>query len=128
MIYEKDNVKIDTTGIIKVVDTMVETVDKEIKNVLNESYPRSSDFQREYMGKWIIKDNDNEDNRRITKALQRFKGECKSYIIDNYCPYDMDNNLEDLDPSTFVYSNEVYVAHERGCRGITCEDCWDKEL
>lgn len=118
------NVKEMAERIANLCNTDVET----INTALNCITPKSKEFEKRYMGKWIFKNNDSEDNRRITQALQRFKGECKSYIIDNYCPYDMDKNLEDLDPSTFSYSNEVYVAHERGCRGITCEECWDKEL
>ena len=94
-------------------DIDMETI-KEDVNIMNK------EFEKRYMGKFIIK-----ENRRIDEAFKSFKGECRSYIIDNYCPHDIDKNLEDIDIDTYQFSDDNI---EKGCRGITCEECWDKEL
>ena len=63
--------------------------------------------------------------RRIDKAFQCFKGQYRSEIIDDYCPYEMDDSLDDFDINTYTFSDSS-TGH--GCRGITCEECWDKEI
>ena len=44
--------------------------------------------------------------------------------ISDCCPYFLDCGEDDLDENSKVgdYGNI------KGCRDITCEDCWDKEL
>ena len=63
--------------------------------------------------------------KRIDKAFSCFKGEARCQIIENHCPYEMDNSLDDYDINTFQFS-DTHI--EKGCRGITCAECWDKEL
>jgi len=45
-----------------------------------------------------------------------------TYITD-CCPYFLDCGADDLDEDTKVGN----YGHIKGCRGITCEKCWDKE-
>ncbi|MCR3759202.1 hypothetical protein KYB31_09390 [Clostridium felsineum] len=48
----------------------------------------------------------------------------KERIVEAYCPYDYGLGL-DLDSQT-VKLNEYTDA--TGCRGITCKECWGKEI
>ena len=48
--------------------------------------------------------------------------ELDSYL--NYCPYFLDCGKDDMDNDTV---KEVYGEMTIGCRGITCEECWNKE-
>ena len=45
-------------------------------------------------------------------------------MVEDCCPYFLDCGEDDLDEATKV---GVY-GDIKGCRGITCEQCWDKEL
>lgn len=63
--------------------------------------------------------------RRIDKAFSVFKGKARCEIIPNYCPYNVDPRLPDVDGNTYREETEC---REQGCRGISCEDCWDTEL
>jgi len=45
-----------------------------------------------------------------------------TYITD-CCPYFLDCGNDDLDEDTKI-GEYGYI---KGCRGITCEKCWDKE-
>lgn len=40
------------------------------------------------------------------------------------CPYSVDMGEDDLDKYSLVVKNNKIL----GCRGITCEQCWDKEF
>lgn len=65
--------------------------------------------------------------KRIEKALE-IKGRFSSsaiMIIQNNCPDDMYEDLEGMDCSTAKFGSSI---DECGCRGITCEECWNKEL
>lgn len=62
--------------------------------------------------------------KRIDKA-KSFFNEARCEITYNRCPHDMDETLEDYDINTFQFSD---LNVEVGCRGITCEECWEKEL
>ena len=62
---------------------------------------------------------------RLEKAFTVFKGEMRSEIVDDRCPHEMDESLEDFDIDTYRFPDDNV---ERGCRGITCEKCWDKPL
>ena len=63
--------------------------------------------------------------RRIDAAFKKFEGMARCEIIPNCCPCQIDPSLPDVDGNTYVTSD-----HEdrQGCRGITCEECWDAEL
>lgn len=63
--------------------------------------------------------------KTIERGFTFFKDKARCEIVDNYCPYEMDNMLDDMDLDTYEFVDENT---ERGCRGITCEQCWDKEL
>ena len=63
--------------------------------------------------------------RRIDKAFSVFKGKARCEIIPNYCPYNVDPRLPDVDGNTYREETEC---REQGCRGISCEECWDVEL
>lgn len=65
--------------------------------------------------------------KMIEKGLGVFKESTRSEIIENHCPKDMNKNLEDMDAYTFTFS-DVVTGTERGCRGVTCEECWNKEI
>lgn len=43
--------------------------------------------------------------------------------ITDCCPYFLDCGDDDLDEATKVGT----YGNIKGCRGITCETCWDKE-
>lgn len=49
---------------------------------------------------------------------------CRSEIVENYCPSDVEQELPDLDINTYKFEDGDT---QKGCRGITCEECWDKE-
>ena len=71
--------------------------------------------------------------KRIEKAyidypdgvvIEKDNGLMKNSNIEDFCPYDLDCSEDVLDENTKVgeYGNI------KGCRGITCEQCWDKEF
>ena len=65
---------------------------------------------------------------RIDAAMdsQMFPQELRSTISSEYCPYEMDSSLENIDMDTYRFSE--YNGDDRvGCRGITCDECWAKE-
>lgn len=62
---------------------------------------------------------------RIEKALAFFKGVSRCQIIEEYCPFEMDGSLEDYDANTYCFFDDNT---EKGCRGITCEECWNKVI
>ncbi|MBQ8044019.1 MAG: hypothetical protein IJ272_07745 [Clostridia bacterium] len=67
--------------------------------------------------------------RRIDKAFRCFPGKLKCQIVAEYCPCEMDSKLEGMDINTYRFSDEAGAQDtEPGCRGITCEDCWEKEI
>lgn len=63
--------------------------------------------------------------RRIDKAFEKFPGQARCEIIPTCCPYQIDHALPDYDVDTFISSDSC---NGPGCRGITCEECWDTEL
>lgn len=65
--------------------------------------------------------------RRIDKAFEKFTGMARCQIVPTYCPYNVDNSWEDADLDTYQFSDNG-CNNERGCRGITCDECWDKEV
>lgn len=67
--------------------------------------------------------------RRIDKAFKCFAGKLRCQIVEEHCPYDMDASLENMDINTYHFSNEAQAENtEPGCSGITCEECWEKEI
>ena len=64
------------------------------------------------------------DVRRIDKAFEVFKGKAKCEIVPNCCPYQIDKSLPDVDGNTFKTSDSL---NGPGCRGITCDECWEAE-
>lgn len=62
--------------------------------------------------------------RRIDKAFKTFKGMTRCEIVPSCCPYQIDPSLPDLDVNTYKTSDTL---NGPGCRGITCEECWDVE-
>ena len=63
--------------------------------------------------------------RRIDKAFKVLKDKARCEIIPNYCPYNIDHSLPDVDGDTY---REETSCREQGCRGISCEECWDTKL
>jgi hypothetical protein len=63
--------------------------------------------------------------RRIDKAFDILKGMAKCEIIPNYCPYQINASLPDIDTDTYKTSDSI---NGPGCRGINCEECWNTEL
>jgi len=67
--------------------------------------------------------------RRIDKAFSHFPDKLKCQIVTEHCPYEMDNNLDNMDINTYHFSDEAGAEDpDSGCRGITCEECWEKEI
>jgi len=65
--------------------------------------------------------------KRIEKLKEQFSYFSESHLIETLCPYDIDKELENCDKETLRLKHEP-PAFKSGCRGITCEECWDKEL
>ena len=63
--------------------------------------------------------------RRIDKAFEVFNGRARCEIVPNCCPYQIDQSLPDVDGDTFKTSDSL---NGPGCRGITCEECWDQKI
>ena len=63
--------------------------------------------------------------RRIEKAFEVVENLMRCEIIDNFCPDLIDPSLPNFDINTFKHSDDP---DGPGCRGITCEECWDMEL
>lgn len=101
-------------------DINIETIKEDVNNTNKE-------FERIYMGKFII--DKNKKYTRIEKALKVLGPKySKSTIQSMFCPHDIiDNTLEELDINTYVF-DDPNSRYGTGCRGITCEECWDKEL
>lgn len=64
-------------------------------------------------------------HRRIDKAFSKFKGEARCEIVPNRCPAEVNDSWPDLDVNTYKSSDNLDY---HGCRGITCEECWDCEI
>lgn len=47
------------------------------------------------------------------------------YMIENGCPFEKFDSGIDMDENT--YTSPFFCTGERGCRGITCKECWNKE-
>jgi len=60
----------------------------------------------------------------IQKALNSGLVNCRQQLIDECCPYDVDRTMPDVDFNT--YKTKESKKQERGCRGMTCEECWEK--
>ena len=60
--------------------------------------------------------------KRIDVGFKLFKHLCREEIIDEHCPYEIDSILPDQDIDTYKFLDGCI---ERGCRGITCEECWE---
>jgi hypothetical protein len=59
----------------------------------------------------------------LEKAFEIEKGQIeKNQIVETNCPYDYNLGL-DLD-SDYAYNKDLKIT---GCRGISCEECWNKE-
>ena len=65
--------------------------------------------------------------KRIEKAQEKIPYLLKSSIIKLFCPYDIDDTLDDSDMSTYRF-DDPNSRYKTGCRGITCKECWDKEI
>ena len=63
--------------------------------------------------------------KRIDVGFKLFKHLCRAEIIDEHCPYEIDSILPDQDIDTYRFLDGCT---ERGCRGITCEECWGIEV
>jgi hypothetical protein len=72
--------------------------------------------------------------KRIDKAFENFPdGICddddkfisKENYINEYCPYNLQVSEEDYDWSKGTVGDSSDI---KGCRGITCIECWNKEL
>ena len=60
---------------------------------------------------------------------RRFPNKSKCQIVVEHCPYEMDATMEDMDIDTYCFSGQADSGNEEpGCRGITCEECWEKEI
>ena len=67
--------------------------------------------------------------KRIDKAFKSFPNKSKCQIVVEHCPYEMDATMEDMDIDTYCFSGQADSGNEEpGCRGITCEECWEKEI
>ena len=55
-------------------------------------------------------------------------GNSRYEIIDNYCPHDFDEKLSRMDHNTYEFKEDLDGYLEGGCRGITCDECWNKEI
>ena len=60
----------------------------------------------------------------IQEALNKGIADFRTALIEEHCPYEVNKNLPDFDINT--YKVKEFEWQERGCRGITCEDCWEK--
>ena len=48
-------------------------------------------------------------------------------IIEDLCPAEkLGENFPDMDANS--YTSPLFETGERGCRGITCEQCWNQEI
>ena len=71
--------------------------------------------------------------KRIEKAYMEFPDGIVLYKsealtsdtkISDCCPYYIDCGKDDLDELTMVGK----IGNVKGCRGLTCEQCWNKEV
>ena len=63
---------------------------------------------------------------RLEKAVEVLKEHQTERIVRQLCPECIDKELPYCDKNTFTrYTN---YTEGTGCRGITCEQCWNKEL
>ena len=64
---------------------------------------------------------------RLEKAIEISNDTHKQVIIDNHCPSDIDPKLPGYVSNTYIFgfrkSRFLCI-----CSGITCEECWNKEL
>jgi len=63
--------------------------------------------------------------KRIDKAFKLLRGKGRDEIITNYCPCILIKSLPDFDIDSYKFEDSCI---ERGCRGLTCDACWDKEI
>ena len=48
-------------------------------------------------------------------------------IVENFCPAEkLGKPFPDMDPNSYV--SPLFGVAARGCRGITCEQCWNQEV
>lgn len=48
-------------------------------------------------------------------------------IVLDFCPAEkLGKNFPDMDENSYV--TPLFGAAARGCRGITCEQCWNQEI
>ena len=63
--------------------------------------------------------------KRIERAIERENKKLKDRIIIGSCPCYIDNELPDLDDEIKMFNSDGNII---GCRGITCEECWNQEI
>lgn len=51
----------------------------------------------------------------------------KHYLMLNFCPDDFTVG-PCMDTDTYEYTNLPAVPDTQGCRGITCQECWETEI
>lgn len=61
---------------------------------------------------------------RIEMGFKFFKDLIRAEITADHCPHEIDENLPDMDIRTYKLDADVC---DKGCRGITCDECWDKQ-
>ena len=59
--------------------------------------------------------------KRIDKALSIMKGKTKEEILGKYCPGDAIITWPNFDGATWDQD-------KHGCHGVSCEECWNKEV
>ena len=57
--------------------------------------------------------------------LEKILLEVKLEILKHDCPFDHKENDVDVDKKTLLKDDE---GHPTGCRGITCEECWNTKV
>lgn len=72
--------------------------------------------------------------KRIDKAYELFPDGVdlgdgvvipKEEYVYEFCPYNL--GVDDTDSAYYDNGNEKDI-QDKGCRGITCEECWNKEV
>ena len=73
------------------------------------------------MHTYIFKIEEALDGERIDKALEIMKDKTREEILEKYCPHDTILRLPNMDGNT-------WDASVPGCRGISCEECWNVDV
>lgn len=64
----------------------------------------------------------------LEKAIKDNKKEIIQAFIENHCPKKISDKYIDMDESSLICENDYLQSDIKGCRGITCEECWNQQV